>query len=298
MAGRTWILSSMIAALIGLCLMAWRLSAVAEAGETSGVAPMSVVGSGDPIEQANHAAASARLQQAVVIAESLGAEEGTYASLETASLRAADPTLDASVVVAFAGDSGYCIQAGSGTIVVAFRRPGAAPHRRPLHLTRPASRRRPGRYTANAVAGSSNGRTPDSGSGSQGSNPCPAASEKPAQAGFGQRIRPGLCASAHWCPISAPEDRGRPLPRQNLSLRSRGPVPAPEHRRRHPAGAVRRRTRRARPQVRAGWPPAPGVTNGRGGASAPPHPFNLARLAPRSPRALTPRNRPPRRRAC
>jgi hypothetical protein len=38
--------------------------------------------------------------------------------------------------------------------------------------------RRPG-YNSGPVAGSSNGRTPDSGSGSQGSSPCPAASHRP-----------------------------------------------------------------------------------------------------------------------
>ena len=50
-------------------------------------------------------------------------------------------------------------------------------------LSRPAPRR----YNARrSVAGSSNGRTPDSGSGSWGSSPCPAASRKP------RRKRPGV----------------------------------------------------------------------------------------------------------
>src|SRR5205814_1992074 len=40
------------------------------------------------------------------------------------------------------------------------------------------------RYTVRPVAGSSNGRTPDSGSGSRGSSPCPAASGGPRSGGF------------------------------------------------------------------------------------------------------------------
>jgi hypothetical protein len=51
----------------------------------------------------------------------------------------------------------------------------------------PAKRRHPakfGGYTGRRpFAGSSNGRTPDSGSGSWGSNPCPAAKEKPRSGG-------------------------------------------------------------------------------------------------------------------
>ncbi len=73
------------------------------------------------------------------------------------------------------------------------------------------------------VAGSSNGRTPDSGSGSWGSNPCPAASRKPRSGGV-------LCChcwhpverrngtSAHFCPFSALDKRVHALARIPLPV--------------------------------------------------------------------------------
>ncbi|MFN8186727.1 MAG: hypothetical protein U0R69_06595 [Gaiellales bacterium] len=129
--GRAGFFVAIIGAVIGLCLMAWRLSAVVEAREAVG-APAggaTTVGlvSGDPVEQASRVAATARVQQAMIVAESYAAENGTYAGISTETLHVLDTTLDATVVVAFANDSGYCVQAGSGTAVVHSTGPAQPP---------------------------------------------------------------------------------------------------------------------------------------------------------------------------
>ena len=71
------------------------------------------------------------------------------------------------------------------------------------------------RYNAPSIAGSSNGRTPDSGSGSQGSNPCPAASRKPRACGVfvfreGDALEPVDVDSARLCPFAAADQRVHP----------------------------------------------------------------------------------------
>lgn len=118
---------SILAAVAGLCFMAWRLSAAVEAreavGSSSGGAATALI-AGNPLEEANRLAATARVQQAVIVAESYAAQNGTYTGVSTEALHVFDPSLDESVEVAFASEAGYCVQAASGSIVMHSTEPG------------------------------------------------------------------------------------------------------------------------------------------------------------------------------
>ena len=89
-----------------------------------------------------------------------------------------------------------------------------------------AEHRRRAVHCPGPVAGSSNGRTPDSGSGSRGSSPCPAASRKPRlQAGFllsrwlrRERLPGPPVVCAHSCPIGSPDQRVHASARVALAL--------------------------------------------------------------------------------
>jgi hypothetical protein len=120
--GRAAFFIAIIGALVGLCLMAWRLAAVVDAREaaagTTGAATTAGLVTGDPVGQASRTAALAGVQQAVIVAESYAAETGGYGGLSTETIHVLDTTLDASVVVATASETGYCIEAGSGTAAV------------------------------------------------------------------------------------------------------------------------------------------------------------------------------------
>ena len=70
-------------------------------------------------------------------------------------------------------------------------------------------------YNGGPVAGSSNGRTPDSGSGSQGSSPCPAASQSLATLGPRPFRSPREARSAHV-------SRKRRCARSQCRFRARG----------------------------------------------------------------------------
>jgi hypothetical protein len=98
---------------VGLALTAWRLSAAQDALDEArgGDTESSAIG---PIAQAEQTAAMALAQQAAAAAEAYAAQQGTYAGLTSETLRFVDPAIDASVVVASAGDAGYCVQATYG----------------------------------------------------------------------------------------------------------------------------------------------------------------------------------------
>jgi hypothetical protein len=120
--GRAAFFIAIVGALVGLCPMAWRLAAVVDAREavagTTGAATTVDPPTGDPAGQTGRTAALAAVQQAVIVAESFAAETGGYGGLSTETLHVLDTTLDASVVVATASETGYCVQAGSGTATV------------------------------------------------------------------------------------------------------------------------------------------------------------------------------------
>ena len=122
---------SIIVAVVGLCLMAWRLSAATDAREavadTSGGTTTAALASDGPIDQANRTVAIARIEQAVSLAESYATQNGSYAGVSTEVLHVLDPSLDVSVVVVSASNAGYCIQAASGLAVVHAAGPGEPP---------------------------------------------------------------------------------------------------------------------------------------------------------------------------
>ncbi len=167
-------------AIVGLCLMAWRLSVATEAlDRLPNAAGQAVTGPVARAEAALDATAAGldrgqRLRRPERNARRPHGGDAAPARSELRRLRR--PRVD-----------------GAGKRMLLDRRGrrdrpcSRLDHRlrasRPL-LIRAALGAGPGRYTGNAGAGSSNGRTPDSGSGSQGSNPCPAASRKPCKQGF------------------------------------------------------------------------------------------------------------------
>lgn len=108
-----------ISLVAGLCLTAWRLSLAIDAGEAGTAAGTSATASAaaGPLEMVNRAAATARVQQAAIVAESYAARNGSYAGVSTESLHVLDPTIDQSVVVTWASESGYCVQAAAGNVV-------------------------------------------------------------------------------------------------------------------------------------------------------------------------------------
>jgi hypothetical protein len=107
---------------VGLVLLGWRVSAATDALDDVKRATGANVSSA--ISKAEQASAFARVQQGVVVAEVIIAQEGSPASLTTEALHAFEPTLDPSVVVALAGGGGYCIEAAYGSTVAHASSPG------------------------------------------------------------------------------------------------------------------------------------------------------------------------------
>jgi hypothetical protein len=105
-----------IGAVVGLCLMAWRLSAATEALDQLPHAASQAVSA--PIGKAEAALATARLQQAWTAANVYLAQNGTLDGFTEETLRRLDPTLDASVVLAWTAPADACFQTGQGAEAV------------------------------------------------------------------------------------------------------------------------------------------------------------------------------------
>jgi hypothetical protein len=105
-----------IGAVVGLCLMAWRLSEATEALDGLPASASQAVTT--PIGKAEEALAAARLQQAWTVANVHLAQNGTLEDLTQETLRQLDPTLDASVVLAWTAPADACFQTGQGAETV------------------------------------------------------------------------------------------------------------------------------------------------------------------------------------
>jgi hypothetical protein len=119
MVGRYSVFVILISGVVALSLGAWRLSAFVDAKEqideaTAGAGGL-VDASASPIEQAQAVALQARLVQAVQAGNVYFAQSGTFAGLSADAMRAIDPALDPTVVVAWATPADYCVQVSEGT---------------------------------------------------------------------------------------------------------------------------------------------------------------------------------------
>ncbi len=77
-----------------------------------------------PTGQARQVAALAGAQAAAAAMERLAAGGGGYAEATAAALRAIDPTLDSSVAVVSATQTGYCVQVSLGDAAAHASGPG------------------------------------------------------------------------------------------------------------------------------------------------------------------------------
>jgi hypothetical protein len=103
-------------AVVGLCLMAWRVSVATDALESLPDTPSPAAA--DPVGMAQNAAAVARLQQASTVANVYLAENGTLEGFTAETLRQLDPTIPASVVLAWTAPADACFQTGDGAATV------------------------------------------------------------------------------------------------------------------------------------------------------------------------------------
>jgi hypothetical protein len=122
MYGRYGIFVSMVGAVVGLSLLAWRLTAVQDARETlpplAGAAPAEIFAGAaygeSLVAQAQTAALHARLVQASTVANVYAAQVGSFEGLTTAALREIDPALDPSITIGWATTTEVCLEATSG----------------------------------------------------------------------------------------------------------------------------------------------------------------------------------------
>jgi hypothetical protein len=119
MIGRYSVFVVLISGVVALSLGAWRLSAFVEAKEQIDEATSDAGGlvdpSASPIEQAQAVALQARLVQAAQAGNVYFAQSGTFAGLSADAMRALDPALDPTVVVAWSTPTDYCVQVSEGT---------------------------------------------------------------------------------------------------------------------------------------------------------------------------------------
>ena len=107
---------AIIGAIVGLCLMAWRLSVATEALEKlPNAAGQAVTG---PVARAEAALDAARLKQASIAANVYFAQNGTLDGLTAETLRQLDPSLDAAVVLGWTEPADACFQTGEGAATV------------------------------------------------------------------------------------------------------------------------------------------------------------------------------------
>jgi hypothetical protein len=121
----------MVGVIAGLVLLGWRMSAMRDTTEAIAEAQKELGSVGDAITNAigsaNQTAALASVQRAGAVLESAAAQQGTYAGITTATLRALDPMLDATVVVRYSSEGGYCVQAGQNRALAHSTGAGPAP---------------------------------------------------------------------------------------------------------------------------------------------------------------------------
>jgi hypothetical protein len=125
----------MVGLTAGLILLGWRMSAMRDTTEALAEARKELASAGEAINsaigEANDALALAGVQRAVVVLETVAAEQGTYEGISTELLRNVEPALDPTAVVAYSTEAGYCVQAGVDPAVAhstgAGPRPGPCP---------------------------------------------------------------------------------------------------------------------------------------------------------------------------
>src|SRR5262245_9680996 len=112
MAVRYGFFVAIIVAIVGLCVMGWRLSKASALDELPDAASKAIT---TPIGMADDGLTASRLQQASAAASAYLAQNGTLATFTQAAMHELDPTIDPSVTLAWVTAADACFQAGPGS---------------------------------------------------------------------------------------------------------------------------------------------------------------------------------------